>query len=55
MVSLICEIKNTSEDPRVREEKLNGKSFEREKNHEKLLILGNKLRVAGGEADRETE
>ena len=28
---------------------MNGKSSEREKNHETLLTIGNKLRVAGGE------
>ena len=29
--------------------KLNGKSSEREANHKRLLTIGNKLRVAGGE------
>ena len=31
------------------EGKWNGKSSERETNHERLLTLGHKLRVAGGE------
>ena len=42
-------IRNRKEDHRGKEEKLNGKSSEREKNHERLLTLGNELRVAGGE------
>ena len=42
-------IRNSAEDHKVREGKLNGKSSEREKNHEKLLTLGNLLRVSGGE------
>ena len=46
---------NSAEDHRVREEKLNGKSSEREKNHERLLTLGNKLRVAREEMDGEME
>ena len=50
MVSLVWNIRNSTEDHRVREGKLNGKSSEREKNHERLLTIGNKLRVAGGEA-----
>ena len=37
------------EDHRGREGKLNGKKSERETNHERLLTIGNKLRVAGGE------
>ena len=45
-------IRNRAEDHRGREGKLNGKSSEREKNHERLLTIGNKLRVAGGEVDR---
>ena len=44
-------IRNSVEDHRGREGKLNGKSSEREKNHERLLTIGNKLRVAGGEVD----
>ena len=39
---------NSTEDHRGREGKLNGKSSEREKNHESLLTIGNKLRIAGG-------
>ena len=42
-------IRYSEEDRRGREGKLNGKSSEREKNQERLLILGNKLMVAGGE------
>ena len=42
-------IENSTQDHRGREGKLNVKSSEREKNHERLLTLGNKLRVAGGE------
>ena len=42
-------IRNSEEDHRAREGKLNGKSSEKEKNHERLLTLGNKLRVAGGD------
>ena len=41
--------RNRAEDHRVKERKLNGKSSERETNHERLLTIGNKLRVAGGE------
>ena len=40
---------NSTEDHKVMEGKRNGKSPEREKNHERLLTLGNKLRVAGEE------
>ena len=42
-------IRDSTEDHRGGEGKLNGKSSERETNHERLLTLGNKLRVAGGE------
>ena len=42
-------IRNSPEDRRGREARLNGKSSERETNHERLLTLGNKLSVAGGE------
>ena len=45
-------IRNSVEDHRGREEKWNGKSSEREKNHERLLTIGNKLRFGGGEVDR---
>ena len=41
--------RNWAEDHRGREGKLNGKSSEKKKNHERLLTLGNKLTVAGGE------
>lgn len=41
-------IGHSTEDHRV-EGKLNGKLSEREKNHERLLTMGNKLRAAGGE------
>ena len=39
-------IKNSMEDHRGREGKLNGKKSEKETNHERLLTPGNKLRVA---------
>ena len=44
-------IGSSTEDHRGREGKLNGKSSEREINHERLLTIGNKLRVCwrGGE------
>ena len=42
-------IRNSAEDHRGREGKLNGKKSEREKNHERRLTLRNKLRIAGGE------
>ena len=45
----MCSIRNRAEDHRGREGKTNGKKLEREKNHEKLWTLGNKLRVAEGE------
>ena len=48
MVSLMWNIQNRAEDHRGREEKLNGKSSERKRNHERLLTLGNK-QVAGRE------
>ena len=35
----------------AREGKPKGKSSERETNHERLLTLGNKLRIAGREVD----
>ena len=41
-------IRNNAEDHREREGKLNGKSSERETNHERPTIV-NKLRVAGRE------
>ena len=43
-------IRNSAEDCRGREGKLNGKESE-ETNHERLLTMGNKLRVAGGRVD----
>ena len=42
-------IRNSMEDHRGREGKLQGKKSERETSHERLLTLGNKMRVAGGE------
>ena len=42
-------IRNSTEDHRGREGKLNGKKSERETNHDRILTLGNKLRVAEGE------
>ena len=41
-------IRNSTEDHRGREGKLNGKKSERETNHKRLLTPGNKLRVAEG-------
>ena len=43
-------IRNSAEDHRGREGKLNGKKSEREKNHETLWTPGNKLRVTKGRA-----
>ena len=48
MVSLMWNIRNSTENHRRREGKLNGKSSERETNHERPTIV-NKLRVAGRE------
>ena len=45
-------IRNSEEDHRGREVKLNGKTSERDTNHERLLTTGNKLRAAGGEVGR---
>ena len=42
-------IRNNTEDHREREGKLNGKKSERETNHDRLLTLGNELRVVEGE------
>ena len=42
-------IRNSAEDPRRREGKLNGKSTEEKKSPERLLTIGNKLKVPGGE------
>ena len=42
-------IRNRAKVCKGREGKENGKSSEREKNHERLLTLGNILKVAGGE------
>jgi len=41
--------RNSAQDHRGREGKTNGKKSERETNHERLLTMGKKLRVAGGE------
>ena len=41
-------IRNSTEDHRGREGKLNGKKSERETNHERLWTLGTKLRVTEG-------
>ena len=41
-------IRNSTKDHKGREGKLNGKKSEREKNHERFLTLGNKLRVEEG-------
>ena len=48
-------IRNRAEAHRGREGKLNGKKSERETNHERLLTLGNKLRVAEGKVDGEMQ
>ena len=42
-------LRNKAEDHRGREKKRNKKKPERETNQNRLLISGNKLRVAGGE------
>ena len=42
----------SADNHRGREGKLNGKKAKKETNHERLLTLGNKLRVAGGEVGR---
>ena len=42
MVSLMWNIRNSAEDHKGREGKLNGKSSEREKNYERHLTIGNK-------------
>ena len=42
-------IRNSAEDHKGREEKLNGKSPERETNHERLLTVRNKVRVVEGQ------
>ena len=49
MVSLMWNIRNSIEDHSGRKGKWNGNKSERETNHERLLTLGNKLSVAGGE------
>ena len=41
-------IRESPEDHRQREGKLNGKKSERETSHERLLTLGSKLRGTGG-------
>ena len=41
-------IRNSTEDHRGRERKLNGKKSERETSHKKLWTLGNKMRVTEG-------
>ena len=41
-------VRNSKADHKRREGKLNGQSSEREKNHEKLLTIGNK-QIAEGE------
>ena len=41
-------IRNSAGDHRAKEGKLNRKESQREINHERLLTLGNKLKVAGG-------
>ena len=46
-------IRNSAEDHRRREGKLNGKKSETETNHERLLTMGKKLRVASGEVGGE--
>ena len=41
-------MRNSAEDHRGKEGKLNGKKSERETHHERLWTLGNKLRVTEG-------
>ena len=45
-------IRNSTEDHRGREGKLNGKKSETETNHERLLTPGNKLRVVEREVGK---
>ena len=45
-------IRNSTEDHREKEEKLDGKSSEQEKNQKRLLTTGNKLKVAGGKVGK---
>ena len=45
-------LRNKAKDHRGREEKMKQDKPERETNHKRLLIIGNKLRVAGGELGR---
>ena len=45
-------MRNSAEDHRGRQGKLNGKKPERKANHMRLLTPGNKLRVAGGKVGR---
>ena len=41
-------IRDSTEDHRGRERNLKGEKSERERNHERLWTLGNKVRVSGG-------
>ena len=46
-------IRNSADDHRGREGKLNGKSSEKERNPDRLLTIGNKLKVPGLEGCRQ--
>ena len=45
-------LSNKTEDHRGRKRKIKRMKSERETNHERLLTIGNKVRVAGGERVR---
>ena len=55
MTSLMWNLRNKTEDHGGREGKTNKIKSERETNHKRLLIIGNKLKVAGGEGGGGTE
>ena len=55
MVSLICGIEEIVKGTIREGGKLSGEKLERKTNHERLLTLGNKQRVAAGEVDEEIE
>ena len=52
-LTLMLNIKNSTKDRRGREGKLYGRKSERETNYVRLLTLGNKLKVAGGDVGEE--
>ena len=48
MVSLMWNVRNSTEDHGGREGKWNGKTSEKETNHERLSTIGNKRLLEGG-------